>query len=56
MEENHTFQYTPAINMNESPVPTIACLPDTPSKVPDRPDRPNQQLEKLQLLPLQLNH
>ena len=36
MEENHTFQYTPAINRNESPIPTIASLPNTPSKVPDR--------------------
>ena len=36
MEENHTFQYTPTINRNESPMPTIASLPDTPSKAPDR--------------------
>ena len=35
MEENNAFQYTPAINSNESPIPTIASLPDTPSKVPD---------------------
>ena len=36
MEENHTFQFTPAVNMNESLIPTIASLPNTPSKVPDR--------------------
>ena len=36
MEENHTFQFTPAMDGNESPIPTIASLPDTPSKVPDR--------------------
>ena len=35
MEENHTFQFTPAMDGNESPIPTIASLPDTPSKVPD---------------------
>ena len=49
MEENYTFQYTPATNRNESPIPT---LPDTPFKFLTD----HQQLEKLQLLPLQLNH
>ena len=36
MEENHTFQFTPAVNRNESLIPTIASLPNTPSKVCDR--------------------
>ena len=36
MEENHTFQFTQVMDGNESPIPTIASLPDTPSKVPDR--------------------
>ena len=36
MEENHTFQFTPAMDGNESPIPTIESLLDTPSKVPDR--------------------
>ena len=36
MEENHTFQVTLAVDRNESLIPTIASLPDTPSKVPDR--------------------
>ena len=36
MEENHTFKFTPAVDRNESLIPTIASLPDTPSKVPDR--------------------
>ena len=38
MEENHTFQFTPVVNRNQSLIPTIASLPNTPSKVPD-PDR-----------------
>ena len=36
MEENHTFQFTPAVNMNESLIPKIASLPNTPPKVPER--------------------
>ena len=36
MEENHTLQFGPAVDRNESLIPTIASLPDTPSKVPDR--------------------
>ena len=36
MEENHTFQFTPAMDGNESPIPTIASLLDTLSEVPDR--------------------
>ena len=36
MEENHTFQFAPAVDRNKSLIPTIASLPDTPSKVPDR--------------------
>ena len=36
MEENHTFQFPSGVDMNESLIPTIASLPDTPSKVPDR--------------------
>ena len=35
MEENHAFQYIPAIKRNESPIPTIASLPNTPSKSSD---------------------
>ena len=37
MEENHPFQFPPATNGNESPIPTIASLPETPSTVPDKP-------------------
>ena len=36
MEENHTFEFTPAVDRHESLKPTIASLPDRPSKVPDR--------------------
>ena len=36
MEEYHTFQFTPAVNRNESLLPTIASLPNTSSKVPDK--------------------
>ena len=36
MEENHTFKFAPAVDRNESLIPTIASLPNTPSKVPDR--------------------
>ena len=36
MEENHTFQFAQAVDRNESLIPTIASLPDTLSKVPDR--------------------
>ena len=36
MEENHNFQFASAVDRNESLIPTIASLPDTPSKVPDR--------------------
>ena len=36
MEENHTFQFTPLMDGNESQIPTIASLPETPSEVPDR--------------------
>ena len=36
MEENHTFQFAPAVDRNESLIPTFASLPDTTSKVPDR--------------------
>ena len=36
MEENHTFQFAPAVDRNESLIPTIASLPNTPSKIPDR--------------------
>ena len=36
MEENNTFQFIPAVNRNESLIPTIASFPNTPSKVPDR--------------------
>ena len=35
MEENHAFQYTPAIKRNGSPIPTIASLPNMPSKSSD---------------------
>ena len=36
MEENHTFLFAPAVDRNESLITTIASLPNTPSKVPDR--------------------
>ena len=36
IEENYTFQFAPAVDRNESIIPTIASLPNTPSKVPDR--------------------
>ena len=35
MEENHAFQYTPAIKRNGLPIPTIASLPNMPSKSSD---------------------
>ena len=35
MEENHAFQYTPAIKRNGLPIPTIASSPNTPSKSSD---------------------
>ena len=35
MEENHAFQYTSAMKRNESPIPTIASLPNMPSKSSD---------------------
>ena len=35
MEENHAFQYTSAMKRNELPIPTIAPLPNTPSKSSD---------------------
>ena len=35
MEESHPFQFTPVTDGNKSPIPTIASLLETPSKVPD---------------------
>ena len=35
MEENHPFQFKPTMDGNESPIPTIASLLETPSKVHD---------------------
>ena len=35
MEENHAFQYEPAIKRNASPIPTITSLPNMPSKFSD---------------------
>ena len=35
MEENHAFQYTSAIKRNGLPIPTIASLPNMPSKSSD---------------------
>ena len=35
MEENHPFQFIPAMDGNESPIPTIASPPETSYKVPD---------------------
>ena len=36
MEEHHTFQFAPAVDRNESQIPTIASLPNTPSKFSGR--------------------
>ena len=36
LQVNQSFQFTPAMGENESPIPTIASLPKAPSKVPDR--------------------
>ena len=36
MEENHSFYFAPTVDRNESLIPTIASLPNTPSIVPDR--------------------
>ena len=53
MEENHTFQFAPAVDRNESLFPTITSLPDTPSNVPDRSPtvrksaNPSTQMEPL---------
>ena len=52
MEENHTFQFTPTIDGNESPIPTVASLPETLSKIPDR----SPTVRKVQLLPLHIVH